>query len=1036
MDEACQLVANPPFETPPQTPHTSGTYQTPPQTPRWSDYDDDDDSWIPEEIKARDANRSAPERRSPESNEQPEHTTPEGQTVSSITVVEREVNNEEEAPTDQDLNFGSTSAVILQPQPTRPWLEHHGAQDGGALSEFAENALSSDFKTVHTDKGNRDKRNDDDDVEVRSTFSDTSSDKSDGEYSEDADNDNENSEQSPSAEPASEQESSTQPPTKQSPAFDSSEQERLAEAQPLRRIAQPADPRQFETGGNSPDLNYVEQKNGPFVPEPGSDYGQLKRLVDQGKDLSVHQNILWKRLARVQDKHLRYASGDTVDDEYRYAKMLQRREESETNPSVRTKPIAPSPLNPEWDTMEQQLERAKRKVHNLTAAVRNAKADQQFDMEKAKRDTGRMQKEIDQLGVQLELVREQLDEAVNENECKQFQHNLDVGQWQDAVKVWQKTVDDLHELYGAELTKAKDELRIKTTEVEQIKIIFPKRYQEMKDKALAKIADLEQKLKAKVDNVEAAKAIEKLEESLQRMKVLNVMLEDNKELLDAKSNELSEKVQELEKKETSWLEIFGLRRMDKTKRRRSEGEIYTRAQEIENLERRLHECSERLKAETKLKLHFKKGYEVLNQELSTEKNDTADLLSETHQLSGELQKSKIQLKEKEEGLQTLAEQVKQLMRAKSSLERDLQTTKLELISWREADSPTHYVGAFFDLAELDSAKMISLELRSENKALRSNFDKLKHLIPPQQVRMLEEQYNGELDELEYEKNDLRKEAHSLKAHHLDVVSAIKEELDAAHKATAKAEQRNEPLLRQCESLAAQIAELDQRLRAEKAKVAELEDKVDPHYAPGSTPSRLDEASEWVRLYEEKSALVRQIDDLSAKVAELSRQASRDAKTIRAQDERMRGLEDDVVAAAQELNNRSSRSNRLSSQRVRPSRAKARPNPFGNWAFTPDVSLIDAALLEQRNADAKAWAELEDRWEVEFGIRTHVGDDGKIWLEAGGAKRRKSVEALKRGRQEAFREKMERAEREKDREREEVERVRRGVKMGARKWGWR
>lgn len=1047
MEETNRLEVNTPFETPPQTP----------QTPQWADIDEEDESWVQEALKGK---STLPTGSLSEPSTQSLHSPPDAELSRSISVIDREIDEDEKPQTNQEVTFNNPSTLIHQPRPTRPRQADTVDPEADVLPDRSEDTLFTDFSGVHTseDDENDENENIDGDEEVGSYFSDSSDDDSDEEPSEKDKNDTKDSEK-PSSPPPPEEATDSESPKKKRPAD--------LQLNPKRLKLEAADPHRVETGGNSPNLKDSIGEDGPLLPPPNSDYGQLKRIWDayQAKPnrapINPAQLMLFRELGKSQDKYGRVSNGNVLKDSHKDSVMQQREKEIESHldmrmraimPSLlspmhesmelqierekdrmrecmRTRPIMPSLLSPAPESMELRMERMKGRVRELNADLTGAKtqlAGTKGQLASTKAQLEASEENAMNLGVELNLKKEELDDAVNEAASATFQLEIERGRREREIQAKEQEIEEVEK----ELIEKEKEVLVKDKENELFRTHVVPKFESMKKNAQKRIAAMEEQLREKkVDNEEAAATIGKLEDDLRLMKELNMALEENKELLDEENNQLSGQVDELEKEKKGWLvslEIFGIRRMNKKKRRRSGGETFTLAEEIENLERRLQLCSEKLDEEKQERLHFKRSIEVLNQELTTEKTDTVDLLAETHQLSSELKESKVLGDKKEKELRLLAAEIQNLIQEKADLEVELEAIKHDSDGRPEADdrhaspltppstSPDPSTSSESTEHDTQMENETIAHLRAENATLRVNLDKLKHLIPPSDSQT---KYQAEIVALEDLAADLNLKTKSIQSHYDSEVDQISKDLGAARRALDDEKSRHAPLLRQIEDLARQIVDRDERLQEEKKRSAELEDRLDPHYRPGSGPdvrSVYDQA-ERVRHFNERSALMQEIQELGKENGDLKSQTERDGKTIRSQREQIRGLEDDIVSFDAER-----RKLRAANRRRSGRRSGSRWPP----RIVYDTNAVQKVVREQGNADAEGWGEREKRWE-EMGICTRVGEDGSgVVLEFTGRARRKSFRSLREG-------VGEESEGE-----SELERVTRSVRVGVRKWGWR
>ena len=551
--------------------------------------------------------------------------------------------------------------------------------------------------------------------------------------------------------------------------------------------------------------------------------------------------------------------------------------------------------------------------------------------------------------------------------------------------------------------------KMKETELDLVKKEVVKKFAQFKEKARA-------------DNKE-------LELQLEHVTNLNVMLEGQVQSWSAKNEKLSNQCQELETERTTWFEIFDFWGTSRGKRRRSDGEVFTGRQKIDTLERRLQTCSERLKEETMSKLQLEDSYKVLDRELSTEKRDTADLLSEAHKLSDELQECKALIDRKDNELRSLEAGMNRLVEEKQELSHDLRTIKIEFVRWIEADSPIDYISSLFERAELDSAREIAAIFEAENVVLRNAHAainrKVGHLIPPQDIQAIERQYQGQIDSLMNNIGRLQEKEKALrdKYEEEDQKNALR--LREAQTAASEAQARNEPLLKHIENLATQVGTLEKKLELEKRKVEELEERLDPHHDPNfaSAECSRHERDEMVMCYNEGAELLEKVEVLGQKIRELETQKTADAKRIEQQKERMRGLEDDLIGIHQSQN-------RSLDAMEEPRKVFKR---CGIDKYDKDVQ---AAVRKQIDIDNEKWVKRAERWEKLLGITMHTNEDGEIRLEAGTSYWGRSQHDLLRDRDMLCKEKSEETERKRGGARDEFQRAHQEVMMKLRRSEWR
>ena len=562
----------------------------------------------------------------------------------------------------------------------------------------------------------------------------------------------------------------------------------------------------------------------------------------------------------------------------------------------------------------------------------------------------------------------------------------------------------------------------------EAKIVYSEFHGKVKEKEL----DLVKKevVKRVTEFKEKAKADKKeLELQLEHVTSLNVMLEDQVQSLSAKNEKLSNQRQELEAERATWFEIFDFWGTSRERRRKSDGEILTDRQKIETLNVRLQTCSEKLKEETRSKLQLQDSYNVLDRELSTEKCDTADLLLEAHKLSDELQESKVLIERKENELRSLAAGMNRLAEEKEELSRNLRTIKITFAGWIETDSPIDYISSFFERAELDSAREIAAIFEAENVVLRNTLAainrKVGHLISPQDVQAIERQYQEQIDSLVNDMVRLQSREKALRNQYEEEVQKNSLRLREAQSVASEAQARNEPLLKQIENLATQVGALEKKLELEKRKAEKLEEKLDPHHHSSFTSAECSrhERNGMLMYYNEQAELLKQVEVLGQKIKELATQTTVDAKRIRQQKERIRGLEDDLIGIRQSQN--------------RSLDAVEEPRKvFKRCGIDKYDEDVQAVVRKQIDIDNEKWAKRAERWEKLLGITIHTNEHGEIRLEASPAFWGRSQQGLLRDKDMLCIEKSEETERKRGEAREEFQRVHQEVTMRLRGSGWR
>lgn len=874
------------------------------------------------------------------------------QSEEASRTAEHADNSETIRSVEPEQSLGSIPNVVLSPDPIGSWLTNDGAAPEQPSSNESTDILFSDFASIQLPN--------DDEVETRSYFSDSSS----------------SDEDEPPAEISSNSTSTQKPPEQQrwhyttpsNPTTTSSARPQMQPAELGLTKYQTTPPPTLPF----PDLptEPENQTEGPHIPPPGADvaYEQLARLHRLSSEghyaMNAAQLMLYKRLKPVQDKAERGRHFVRADS-WRW-KIMAEQERAEVWGFSR--------LGPRWESMEGRLERERRGHHDARFVLGKVVGDL------AEAERGRREAE------------ERLEREVREAEVRRVGFEMEVGEMRRVL-----------ESSKEEMELVEFELRVKRDEVELMKRKFGERYQELVDKCKQRVAAVEKDLqesKQGVDEVE----VKKLQE-LDQFKAWNAMLTVDKE-------ELRDQVQELHSEHTSWLEIFGFHGAQKQRRRRSDGEIYTRTQEIESLQGRLTNCSEKLSEAWSWHSKFKNTYAALQQELITEKEDTTKLLNKNQKLITELKKAREDVEEKETRPKGLTADMQSLVIGKGQLAADLETFKEKFVKIQGA-APLE---TLIDLeTQLQDERTAKEKLQIEIDRLRAVVHKLGHL-QPQDITDLHEEHRRQLDGADKKVVELQKQNDKLKHDYQTNYANLHAELNQAREAAWHAQHANEPLLKHVEELSSEVKDLHEKLR----KVEEdLGDKTDPCDAMGYDRKEGLEYLQQERLqhYQQRSELIASINELNSRVKELEMREGEDKKRIRRQEERIRGLEDDLLYA-----NASLRSDSEPLKVVKVARKRRELGKEGQ-----------AEIQRQMNIDAVRWAEREDRWEQLFGLRTRFDEDGKLHLERGSSHpsletvRRKTTQ-MERVKERRRKERMEQGE-------SELERVTARVRMGVRKWEW-
>ena len=929
-----------PFEIPlqaPQIPH----HHTPFQSPRWADYDDNDTGWIPDDVKARIAARA---NTTTNSNNFDGSVQQSELAPSSCIEKGHHDDNETEAPVRPEPSVSRFSALVLRPKPIQSCLESN--DNSHELGDM----LFSDFSGIQ--------RPDDDEVETRSHFSDSSSD-----------------EDEPPAEPTSISSQKTPSLQQQTPSDASIPSATRPQNKPVEPdLSQPQLSSPVLQPSDAP-TEPTDEKEGPHIPPPSADvaYEQLARLHRQSSTgqyaMNAAQMMLYKRLKPVQDKQER-GRNFSLADSWRL-EALAERESVEGHEGASGEVWGFSRLHPRWETVEGRLEREKRGHH-----------DTRFVLEKVTRD-------LEDAKRRRREAEDKLETQANEAEARRVELEMEVGEMQ-------RVLDNK----DVEIGRVKFESRIKADEIELMKQKFAEKFQELADKYKEKIATVKRESEASKQSVGDVE-VGQLQEELDRLKVWNAILTTDKQ-------ELGNQVGELQDEQKTWLEIFGVHRAQRQKRRRSDGEIYTRTQEIESLQSRLTNCSEKLSEARNWRSEFKKTYATLQQELATEKTDTAELLKETQTLHTELKKTRDDSEEKETRLKALTVETQTLATGKDQLAADLESFKRKFAVIQDAAPLEKLIDLQTQLQDERAAKE---KLQTENDRLRAVVGKLGH-PQPQDITELQEKHRQQLDSVNKKAAELEKQNEKLKHDYQSKYASLHMQRNQAREAAWLAQKANGPLLKHVEELSSEVKDLQEKLKAKE----DLSDKTEQCDTDPKTVLEYLRQEKWQH-YQQRSELIAAINELNSRVKEFETREERYEKRIRRQEERLRGLEDDLLHVNASLRNDNEPLKVAKITRQRRGLCK--------------VGRIE--IQRQMNIDAMRWAEREERWEQLFGLRTRFDEDGKLRLERGAAPssldtaRRKMTQIEKQMERKKQGEKIEQEER-------DLERVTAAVKMPVRNWG--
>jgi len=398
------------------------------------------------------------------------------------------------------------------------------------------------------------------------------------------------------------------------------------------------------------------------------------------------------------------------------------------------------------------------------------------------------------------------------------------------------------------------------------------------------------------------------------------------------------------------------------------------------------------------------------------------------QVTDELRENKLVVESKQNKLQSLALEMKSLVQEKEALSHDLRAIKIEFIRWMEADSPIEYVSALFERAELDSARETAAKFEAENVVLRNAQvavnKKIEYLVPPQDVQAIERRYQRQIDNLMNDAVTLQEQETAWRVQHEDKVQHGEQRLREAQAAASEAQARNEQRLKHIENLATQVRTLEEKLALEGHKIKKLEEQLDQHDQRGPGPAKRSrcERNETVMHFNEGMELAKEVELLRRDNSVLKTQTTADAKRIKEQRERIRGLEVDLIGI-----NESHTANLEAENEPRKVYMRR-----GHGKYD---STIDAAVQKQMSIDNEKWAKREERWEKLFGLKMRISEHGHIRLEAGGAYRGHTPQDLQEGRDRFCREKCEETEQKRRDVREEFQRIHEGVTMRLRRSGW-
>ncbi len=426
-----------------------------PQSPRWSDYDDDDDTnWLPDDIKARVAARANTTTNSNifDGSVQQSELAP-----SSSSKKGHLDDNETEAAVQLEPSVSRFSALVLRPKPIQPECNDN--------SHEPLDILFSDFSGIQ--------RSDDDEVETRSHFSDSS----------------DEDEDEPPTEPisfSSQKTPSLQQRTPSDASIPSATRQQNEPVEPDLTQPQVSSP---VLQSSDPPTEPTDEQEGPHIPPPGADvaYEQLARLYRRSSigqyAMNAAQMMLYKRLKPVQDKQERWRNF-SLTDSWRL-EALAERELVEGHKGASGEVWGFSRLHPRWETVEGRLEREK-KAHHDTRFVLETVARHLEDAKRRRRE-----------------AEDKLETQANEAEVRRVELEMEVGEMR-------RMLDNKDE----EMRRAKFESRIKADEIELMKQMFAEKFQELVDKCKQKIATEEKELeesKQRVGDVEVGQLYEELD---------------------------------------------------------------------------------------------------------------------------------------------------------------------------------------------------------------------------------------------------------------------------------------------------------------------------------------------------------------------------------------------------------------------------------------------------------------------------------------------------------------------------------------------
>jgi DNA repair exonuclease SbcCD ATPase subunit len=857
--------------------------------------------------------------------------------------------DETEAPTQPVPIVGSFSGSVLSPKPIQQLLESNGNSD--KLTDV----LFSNFSGFQ--------RPDDDEVKIMSHFSDSSD--------EDA-SPTEPTSLSAQKIPSLQQQTPSDTSIPSTPC-QLNESVELDLGQP--QASSPSPVLQLPDVATKP----TDEEEGPHIPPPGADVAyeqlaRLHRLCSNGDYvMNAAQMMLYKSLKPVQDKQERWRKFSRADS-WRFD-VLAERKLVEGQKGARGEVWGFSRLDPRWESLEGRLERERRGHH-----------DTKFALEKV---TGHLENS--------EKMRREAEEKLEwqTKEADFMRAELEMEVWE-----MQRVLDSKE----AETQRLKFELRVKAEEIELVKQKFGEKFQELVDKCKQKVATVNKELqesKQSFGDVE----VEQLQEELNQHKAWNSILKLDKQ-------EFSGQVGELQGEQRTWFEIFGVHRARRQKRRRSDGEIYTRTQEIESLQCRLMNCSERLCEARSRRSEFKKTYATLQQELSTEKKDNAELLKETQTLRTELKKTREDAEDKETKLKAQTAEMETLVIDKDQLAVNLESFKRKFAMIQEA-APLE---TLIDLrTQIQHEREAKEKIQTENSRLRAVVGKLGHL-QPQDLTELQEKHRRQLDGFNEKVAELQKQNEKLKHDYQINYSNLHMQLNQVREAKCQAQEANEPLLKHVEELSSEVKDLQEKLRKTEK---DLSDKTDQCDALECAPKKMLEymQQKWQH-YQQRSDLIASINELNSRIKEFEMLEEGYKKRFKRQEERLRGLEDDLLHANACLGNRNEPLKVAKINRKRREMCKEG----------------QIEVKRQMDIDAMRWAEREERWEQLFELRTRFDEDGNFHLERGSEHpsldtvRRKMTQIEKQDERKKQREK-------KDEDERDLERVTAAVSMAVRKWDW-